>query len=92
MADDYKWKWCNLCQTPYVSCLQCGLNVCSGGSNCDRCKEAYEYFQSHKSPEGEELEELKRVEQREFETAMSEHPEEAFVIQLSSGRGGCPEE
>jgi len=92
MVEGYKWKWCNVCQTTYVSCLQCGLNVCGGGSRCDKCEEAYEYWQSHEPPEGEELEKLKRAERQEYEKAISEcPPEERYLIELFSGRG-CPEE
>lgn len=45
----FEWKWCDLCDAPYVKCKYCGNNCCNGGTNelesgekCG-CKEAYEY-------------------------------------------------
>jgi hypothetical protein len=40
--NEHYWEYCEHCECDVVICGGCGLNQCSGGSNCDRCDEAYE--------------------------------------------------
>ena len=63
-----------------VLCPECGLNTCSAGENCNRCKEAYEYMYSHDAPVGAELQQLKDEEQAEYDKACAESPDNIYLF------------
>jgi len=63
-----------------VLCPECGLNTCSAGENCNRCKEAYEYMYSHDAPVGAELQQLKDEEQAEYDKACAESPDNIYCF------------
>lgn len=39
--DPSRWKWCIMCDSPYIECNHCGIISCSGGG-CDMCHDEFE--------------------------------------------------